>query len=113
VVESRNQAESLVHASEKQLAEHGGAVSAQIKGDIENAIKDLKAALEKNDDAGIKTKSQALAAAAMKMGEAIYATSQQGGDAPDAGGAAGAQAAGGDDVVDADFEEVKDDKKSA
>jgi molecular chaperone DnaK len=109
-VESRNQAESLIHATEKQLAEHGGAVSGQIKGDIENAIKDLKAALDKNDDAGIKTKSQALAAAAMKMGEAIYAKSQ--GATPDAGDAPGAQAEG-DDVVDADFEEVKDDKKSA
>jgi molecular chaperone DnaK len=109
-VESRNQAESLIHATEKQLAEHGGAVSGQIKGDIENAIKDLKAALDKNDDAGIKTKSQSLAAAAMKMGEAIYAKSQAA--APDAGDAPGAQADGGD-VVDADFEEVKDDKKSA
>jgi molecular chaperone DnaK len=109
-VESRNQAESLVHATEKQLAEHGGSVDGSIKKDIENAIADLKTALEKDDVAGIKTKSQALAAAAMKMGEAIYAKSQSAGPS-DAAADAGAK--GGGDVVDADFEEVKDDKKSA
>jgi molecular chaperone DnaK len=108
-VETRNQAEGLVHATEKQLAEHGTAVSTQIKSEIESAIKDLKGALEKDDTAAIKTKSQALAGAAMKMGEAIYAKTQ----GADATADAGAKAAGGDDVVDADFEEVKDDKKSA
>ena len=111
VVETKNQAEGLVHATEKQLAEHGPNVSAGVKTEIENAIKDLKAALEKDDTAGIKTKSQSLAAAAMKMGEEIYSKGQTPEGGPDAGGAAGA--AGGDDVVDADFEEVKDDKKSA
>ena len=110
-VESKNQAEGLVHATEKQLAEHGANVSAGVKTEIENAIKDLKAALEKDDTAGIKAKSQSLAAAAMKMGEEIYSKGQTPEGGPDAGGAAGA--AGSDDVVDADFEEVKDDKKSA
>ncbi len=110
-VETRNQAESLVHATEKQLAEHGGSVDASIRKDIETGIADLKAALEKSDDADIKAKSQALAAAAMKMGEAIYAKSQ--GAAAEAGADPAAAAGGGDDVVDADFEEVKDDKKSA
>ena len=110
-VESKNQAEGLVHATEKQLAEHGANVSAGVKTEIENAIKDLKAALEKDDTAGIKAKSQSLAAAAMKMGEEIYSKGQTPEGGPDAGGAAGA--AGADDVVDADFEEVKDDKKSA
>jgi molecular chaperone DnaK len=90
-------------------------VDAAIRKDIETGIADLKAALEKSDDAEIKAKSQSLAAAAMKMGEAIYAKSQSA--APDggngAGDAAGAKPEGGDDVVDADFEEVKDDKKSA
>jgi molecular chaperone DnaK len=109
-VESRNQAESLIHATEKQVVEHGGSVDASIRKDIENAIADLKSSLEKDDVAGIKAKSQALATAAMKMGEAIYAKSQ--GSAPtDATADAGAK--DGDDVVDADFEEVKDDKKSA
>jgi molecular chaperone DnaK len=109
-VESRNQAESLIHATEKQVAEHGASVDAGIKKDIESAIADLKAALEKDDTAVIKTRSQALAAAAMKLGEAIYAKSQAGAGA-DAKADAGTK--GGDDVVDADFEEVKDDKKSA
>jgi molecular chaperone DnaK len=109
-VESRNQAESLIHATEKQVAEHGASVDASIRKDIENAIADLKSSLEKDDVPGIKTKSQALATAAMKMGEAIYAKSQ--GSAP-ADATADAGSKGGDDVVDADFEEVKDDKKSA
>jgi len=110
-VESRNQAESLIHATEKQVVEHGGSVDASIKNDIENAIADLKSSLEKDDVPGIKAKSQALAAAAMKMGEAIYAKSQGAAGAADA--TADAAAKDGDDVVDADFEEVKDDKKSA
>jgi molecular chaperone DnaK len=112
-VETRNQAESLVHATEKQLAEHGASVDASIRKDIETNIADLKAALEKDDGVAIKTKSQSLAAAAMKMGEAIY--SKSAGGSPDDSGPGGASAGkpGGDDVVDADFEEVKDDKKSA
>jgi molecular chaperone DnaK len=115
-VETKNQGESLVHATEKQLAEHEAAVPAAVKAEIEAAIADLKSALEKDDTAEIKTKSQALAGVAMKMGEAIYAK-QQGaegqaaGDGQSAGGASGG--AGDSDVVDADFEEVKDDKKSA
>jgi len=110
-VETRNQAEGLVHATEKQLAEHGGAISAQLKGEIEGGIAALKSSLEKDDAADIKAKSQALAAAAMKMGEEIYAKGQgPEGGGPDEGGS---PRGGGDDVVDADFEEVKDDKKSA
>ena len=110
-VETKNQAEGLVHATEKQLVEHGAAISAEVKSGIESAIKDLKTALEKDDTAAIKEKSQALAAAAMKMGEEIYSKGQTPEGGPDAAGAAGA--GGSDDVVDADFEEVKDDKKSA
>ncbi|OYX38977.1 MAG: molecular chaperone DnaK [Rhodobacterales bacterium 32-64-14] len=112
-VETKNQAEGLVHATEKQLSEHGAAISPQLKSDIEAAIADLKAALEKDDAAAVKTKSQALAASAMKMGEEIYAKTQ-GGDG-DGGGnpGPGGPSPDGDDVVDADFEEVKDDKKSA
>jgi molecular chaperone DnaK len=109
-VETRNQAEGLVHATEKQLAEHGDAISAQLKGEIEGGIAALKSALEKEDANDIKAKSQALATSAMKMGEEIYSKGQGAEAAPDAGGAA---KSGGDDVVDADFEEVNDDKKSA
>jgi molecular chaperone DnaK len=111
-VEAKNQAEGLVHATEKQLAEHGSAISGQLKSEIEGAIAELKGALEKDDAADIKAKSQALAGIAMKMGEEIYAKGQAEGGA-DATGAAGSAGASGDDVVDADFEEVKDDKKSA
>ena len=111
-VETKNQGESLVHATEKQLAEHASAVPAEVKSEIESAIADLKTALEKDDTADIKTKSQALAGVAMKMGEAIYAKQQ---DEAGASAQPGAEAGdkGDSDVVDADFEEVKDDKKSA
>jgi molecular chaperone DnaK len=113
-VESKNQAEALIHATEKQLVEHGAAVSAQVKGEIETAIADLKDAVSKDDTAGIKAKSQALAGAAMKLGEAIYAKQgEQPGGGDDGGGPSPGGGAKGDDVVDADFEEVKDDKKSA
>jgi molecular chaperone DnaK len=108
-VETKNQAEGLVHATEKQLSEHGSAISAQLKSEIEGGIAELKAALEKDDATAIKARSQTLATAAMKMGEEIYAKAQtEGGGKPE-----GDAAAGSDDVVDADFEEVKDDKKSA
>ena len=113
-VEAKNQAEAMIHATEKQLAEHGAAVSAQVKGEIETAIADLKDAVGKDDTASIKTKSQALAGAAMKLGEAIYAKQgEQPGGGDDGGGPSPGGGAKGDDVVDADFEEVKDDKKSA
>ncbi len=112
-VETKNQGESLIHVTEKQLAEHAAAIPAAVKTEIETAMADLKTALEKDDTATIKTKSQALAGVAMKMGEAIYAKQQAAdGAAP---GAEGKPAGAKDDsdVVDADFEEVKDDKKSA
>ena len=112
-VETKNQGESLIHVTEKQLAEHAAAIPAAVKTEIETAMADLKTALEKDDTATIKTKSQALAGVAMKMGEAIYAKQQAAdGAAP---GTEGKPAGAKDDsdVVDADFEEVKDDKKSA
>jgi molecular chaperone DnaK len=105
-VETRNQAETLLHATQKQLAEHGGSVDASVRGPIETAIADLKDALEKDDVGAIGQKSQALAQAAMKLGEAIYSRQQPDGEEAPARG-------DGDDVVDADFEEVRDDKKSA
>ncbi len=109
-VESKNQAESLIHTTEKQLAEHGAAIGAAVKSEIEAAIANLKTALEGQDTADIKAKSQALALAAMKMGEAIYAKE---GDANDSGDQKGRAASGDDEVVDADFEEVDEGKKSA
>ncbi len=119
LVEARNQCDALVHTVRKTLAEHGDQVSEEEKGKIEQALKDAEAALKGNDKDEIEAKSQALASASQKIAEKMYAQSQQGGPegaAGDAGaGAKGAQqAADADaDVVDAEFEEVKDNKKSA
>ena len=112
-VETKNQGESLIHVTEKQLAEHAAAIPAAVKTEIETAMADLKTALEKDDTATIKTKSQALAGVAMKMGEAIYAKQQAADGAAPGSEGKPAGAKDDSDVVDADFEEVKDDKKSA
>ena len=107
VVEAKNQAEAVVHSTEKALAEHGDKVSAEDKGAIESALADLKSALEGDDAEAISAKTQTLIQASMKLGEAMYAAQQNasGDTQPDAAG---------DDVVDAEFEEVDGDgKKSA
>ncbi|MFZ5610400.1 MAG: molecular chaperone DnaK [Pseudomonadota bacterium] len=111
LVEAKNHGESLVHSTERQLSEHGGKVSHEEKGAIESAIADLKTALEGDDADAIQAKTQVLAQAAMKLGEAIYKAEQAGAAAPS--GEEKAKASANEDVVDADFEEVDDDKKSA
>ncbi len=108
VIEARNRADGLVHSTEKAIAEHGDKVDASVKGEIEAALADLKEALDGDDADAINTKSQALAAASMKLGEAMYA-SQQGAAGEDEGVH---PEAGGENVVDAEFEEVDDDKKA-
>ena len=108
LVEARNQADALVHSTEKSLKEFGDKVSAEEKTAIETALADLKTAQEGDDAADIAAKTQALAQASMKLGEAMYAA--QAGGAASAEAGAGAGAAGGDDVVDAEFEEVDDHK---
>jgi molecular chaperone DnaK len=109
LVEARNQAESLIHTTEKTLAELGDKVSGSDKSVVETAITDLRSALEGDDTDAIKAKSEALAQASMKLGEQLYKSQAEGGDAGDQGGGTPE-----DDVVDADFEEVDDDdKKSA
>jgi molecular chaperone DnaK len=117
LVEAKNQAEALVHSTEKSLKDYGDKVSAEDKSAIETALADLKSANEGEDAEAIKEKTAALAQASMKLGEAMYAASQAGGgdDATAPGGDAGGGAAKNEDVVDADFEEVDDDdkKKSA
>ncbi len=112
LVEAKNQAEALIHSTEKTLAEHGDKVSEADKSTIEAALAELKSANEGEDGDAIKEASQKLAEASMKLGEAMYQASQaEEGDADaDAGETASDDA---DDVVDADFEEVDDDKKSA
>ncbi|WMT87012.1 molecular chaperone DnaK [Pelagibacterium sp. 26DY04] len=109
-VEAKNQAESLVHSTESSLKEHGDKVSAEVKSEIEAAIAETRTALEGDDPEAIKEKSAALAQASMKLGEAMYKASQEEAEAQ-----AASDAKDDDDVVDADFEEVKDDddKKSA
>lgn len=109
-VEAKNQAEAVVHSTEKALSEHGDKVSGADKEAIETALADVKTALEGDDAEAISAKTQTLIQASMKLGEAMYAAQQGGGeDQPQS-------SADGDDVVDAEFEEVGDDddkKKSA
>ncbi|MGB0920219.1 MAG: molecular chaperone DnaK [Alphaproteobacteria bacterium] len=109
-VEARNQAEALVHSTEKMLEEHGDKVSGEDKDAIETGLADLKAALENEETDGetIQEKAGALAQASMKLGEAVYQASQDEAAAADAA-ADGAENPMGDDVVDADFEEVNED----
>jgi molecular chaperone DnaK len=105
VVEARNQAEALIHSTEKALGEHGDKVGEAERSAITTAIEDLKSVLEGDDAEVITTRTQALAQASMKLGEAMYAA-QQSGDGDAAQG-------GADDVVDAEFEEVTEDGKKA
>ena len=114
LVEIKNQGEALVHSTERMLKDYGDKVPAGDKSLVETAVAELKTALQGEDKDTIKAKTDALAQASMKLGEAMYQASQ--GQA--AGGGGGPQAASGgsdDKVVDVDFEEVKDDdsKKSA
>jgi molecular chaperone DnaK len=113
LVEARNQAEALAHSTEKQLEEFGDKVPESDKSVIETALADLKTSMESEDPEAINAKAQELAQAAMKLGEAMYAASQAEAEAAAEEGAS--PEAADDDVVDADFEEVKDDdeKKSA
>jgi len=113
-VEARNQAESLVHTTEKNLTEFGDKVEAEEKTAIEAALNDVKTALEAEevDAEDLKTKTDALMQASMKLGEAMYAAQQAEAGAEGAGEGAPADEAPADDgVVDADFEEVDPDKK--
>jgi len=115
LVEAKNHAESLTHATGKTLSELGDKISEADKGTVEAAMAELKTALEGEDTVAIKAKTDALAQASMKLGEAMYQATQEAagsGEGADVGGGSGEA---GEDIVDADFEEVKDDdsKKSA
>jgi len=112
LVEARNQAEALVHSSEKSLKDYGDKVSEADRTAIADAIAALKSAAEGDDAAAIEAKSQVLAEASMKLGQAMYEASQK----ETAEADAKAHAAKDSDVVDADFEEIDEDddkKKSA
>jgi len=114
-VEAKNTAEATIHATEKSLKDVGDKVSAADKSRVESAINELKEAAKGDNVETIKAKTSALVQASMKLGEALY-----GGQAGGAGGPGGAAGGGeekkngaGENVVDADFEEVKDDKKKS
>src|SRR5437763_4309346 len=114
-VEAKNHAEALVHSTEKALTDHGSKVGEGDRRAIENAIADLKEALKGSDAAAITAKTNALAQASMKLGEAMYKQAQEGAAAAgEPGGAAREGEASGkaEDVVDAEFTEVDDDKKN-
>ncbi len=111
-VESRNQADAMIHATEKTLKDLGEQVDAEDKTSIESAIADLKKALEGSDRTEIESKTQALAEASSKLAEKAYAASAEGeGPEPVDANATADSGNSNDDVVDAEFEEVKDDKK--
>ena len=113
-VDSRNQADTIIHTTEKNLKEHGNKISETDKKSIESGISDLRNALKGTDTDEVKKKTQALIQVSMKLGEAIYKTQQK----KDAGKKDTKQNKDSENkdqntenVVDADFEEVKEDKK--
>jgi molecular chaperone DnaK len=106
--EARNNAESLVHTTEKQIEEHKDKVDAGLVSEIEAAIVETKAAIEGGDPEAMKEKANALAQVAMKMGQAIYEQEQAAGGS---GGAPAEEAPADDTIVDAEFSEVDEDKK--
>jgi molecular chaperone DnaK len=111
LVEARNQGESLVHSTEKSLKDYGDKVSAADKTAIETALDALKSALTADDAEAIGARSNELMQASMKLGEAMYAASQA--ETAAGEGAPAEEEAKKDDVIDADFKDVSDDKKSA
>jgi molecular chaperone DnaK len=108
-VDARNHADALIHNTEKTLKDIGDKISSSDKTSIEQAVAELKGVLDSGDAAVIRSKTDALAQASMKLGEAMYKGQQ--GEAPGASGAAGSEAQAEPGVVDAEFSEVKDDKK--
>jgi molecular chaperone DnaK len=110
-VDARNQADSLVFSTEKSLKEHGDKISAEEKKAIENGIVDLKKSLEGTDAEDIKKKTQSLIQASMKLGEAVYKNQQKSEDK--AKESKDEKPEDKENVVDADFEDVKDDKEKS
>jgi len=112
LIEAKNRAEALAHEAEKNLREHGDKVSSSDKSAIESAVAEVKSALEGEDKDAVEAKSEALSQAMMKMGEAIYKAQQAEGATAQAEPASEPSATAPEsEVLDADFEEVKDNKK--
>ena len=113
-VDARNQADSLVFSTEKSLKEHGDKVAAEDKKAIENGIDELKKSLEGTDIEDIKKKTQNLVQVSMKLGEAVYKSQQKpNNDDKGSNGPKDAKPDEKDNVVDADFEDVKEDKEKS
>jgi|TARA_R100000322_G_scaffold162487_1_gene125223 molecular chaperone DnaK len=108
-VETKNHAEALANGTEKTLEENADKLDPAVKAEVEEALEALKTALNGTDAAEIKAKSEALTQVSMKMGEALYKAAQAEAENEAASGTDSSQS--GEDVVDADFEEVDDDKK--
>jgi molecular chaperone DnaK len=111
LAEAKNHADALIHSTEKAVSEHGSKVGDAERTAIENAIASLKSAIKSEEVEDIKAKTNALAQASMKLGEAMYKAQQGGGDGPTPGGDAGEEPKKDENVVDAEFSEVDDDKK--
>ena len=111
LVEAKNHGEAMIHSTTKSLTEYGDKVSAADKSAIEAAVADLKPAMEGDDVEAIKAKTNALAQAAMKLGEALYKAGARAPDGEPGASDAPRDSDDEDDVVDADFEEVRDDDK--
>jgi molecular chaperone DnaK len=113
-IEARNHADSLIYSTEKSLKEHGDKVGAGDRSAIEQAIADLRGVLDSGDTETVRAKTEALAQLSMKLGEAMYRAQQgEGRGGGDTGGAGPGGGAGDEHVVDAEFEEVEDDKKKS
>jgi molecular chaperone DnaK len=111
LVDAKNSGESLAHDAEKSLTEYGDKVAQSDRSAIESAVASLRTALQGEDVEGIKARTNDLMQAQMKLGEAMYKAQQASGAPGDAGAEAGAEAK--DDVIDAEFREVDDDKKKS
>ncbi|MEY8881492.1 molecular chaperone DnaK [Donghicola sp. XS_ASV15] len=115
LVDAKNQAESLIHSTEKAVEEHGDKVDPSTVEAIELAIAALKDELEKEDAGKIKSGIQNVTEASMRLGEAIYKASQEGGEGESAdfdGGESDSNNSDDDGIVDADFEDLGNDKRS-
>ncbi len=111
LVDARNKADNMVHAVKKTLADLGDKVSAEEKSTVEKAVDELQAAMKGDDKAAIEARTDALTQASAKIAERAYAQAQQGADAGQASSAAGGAGDAKENVVDAEFEEVKEDRR--
>ncbi|RQW88703.1 MAG: molecular chaperone DnaK [Geobacter sp.] len=109
LIEARNHADSLIYSTEKSLKEYGDKIDAGDKQKIEDGVAALKKAMEANDAAAIKTATEELTQASHKLAEAVYSKAQQAGEGHE-GEAAPKEEGSDEKVVEAEFEEVKDDK---